>query len=244
MSVLRVIIADDEPLARNKLERLVESDGRLSLIGVASTGTEAIKLIDSEKPDLVFLDIKMPGATGIQVVERIREIPEIIFTTAFDEYAVTAFELQAIDYLLKPFSRKRFTAAVDRLDKPLGRLQTRVSAALSTDPIEQIFIRERGRMIVVSVESIVRIEAADDYAEVFTESSRHLVRLRMKHLAQRLDQRRFVRIHRSSIVNMTVVEEIASCGNGRYEVVLSDGSTCIASRSGASRLRDIIARSH
>ena len=237
MSQLSVVIAEDEPLARDKLRRLIAAEPNLSLIGEAVNGTDAISMIDELVPDLVFLDIKMPGATGIQVAQTVRHKPYVIFTTAFDEFAVTAFELHAIDYLLKPFARTRFRDAVSRIDSERHPLGERIASAVEEPPLRQLFVRDRKRLITIPVDTISRIEAADDYAEVFSAAGKHLVRIRLKLLEQRLDPTRFVRIHRSMIVNLDRVSEISSCGNGRYEVVLDDGTLCTASRTGAAKLR-------
>ena len=237
MTQLRIVIADDEPLARAKLQRLVADHDQLDEVGIARTGPEAIEAIDRLKPDVIFLDIRMPGATGLEVVEKITHKPRIVFTTAYDEFAVTAFELQAIDYLLKPFGKKRFTQTIDRILELGAPDVTRVRDGFVEGHLKQLFVQERGRLKTIPVSSILRISGARDYAEVTSQHGKHLLSVRMKNLIERLDPTLFIRIHRSTIVNMSFVEEIVSCGNGRYDVTMSDGLVCSASRSGAALLR-------
>ncbi len=240
MSLYRTVVVDDEPLAREKLRKLIEQHDTLEYVAEAENGVEAVEVIDSMSPDLVFLDIRMPGLSGLEVLERIVHQPHVIFTTAFEEFAVTAFELQALDYLLKPFGKRRFDLALSRLTSPPLSSPDRVRAAMGSEPIRQLFVRERGRIRSIMANDIVRIEAADDYAEIFTGQSSHLMATRMKSLADRLDPTRFVRIHRSTIVNLTSIDEVESCGNGRYEVRMLDGTVLVASRSGAALLRAAI----
>lgn len=235
-----VLIVDDEPLARSKLQRLVAGHDHLIEVGTASTGTEALEKIDGLNPEIIFLDIRMPGASGIEVVEKMIHRPHIVFTTAYDEFAVTAFELQAVDYLLKPFGKSRFTKAVERVLRYAAADSDRLSASLQNSTLDRLYVRERGRVKAIDVKDISKINGAGDYAEIVAPSGKHLVNVRMKSLAERLDNAQFIRIHRSTIVNIDQVAEIEAVGNGRYEVTLRDGSSCTASRSGATNLRKII----
>lgn len=242
MTTFRVLIADDEPLARDQLERLIQRHEALELVASAASGTDAIRKIDATKPDVVFLDIQMPDATGLDVVRRIAHRPQVVFTTAYQQFAVTAFELQALDYLLKPFGRRRFDRAVKRLleQGPLREPQA-LESSLANDPLEHLFVRERGVTRRVYVGSIVRIEAAGDYARIVTgDGDSHLLSVRMKNLEARLDPSRFVRVHRSAIVNAERIDQFSDAGNGRRVLTLSDGSTCTASRSGVARLREVL----
>ena len=238
-----VLIADDEPPARDVLTRLVRRDERLDLVASVANGPDAIRQIDKTKPDLVFLDIKMPGATGIEVARRIKHKPVIVFTTAYDEYAVTAFELQALDYLLKPFGRRRFQRAVDRIFEtgfPSSAARTDgIDWASQTEPLSRIFVRENHRTRSIPVGSIIRIDAADDYVRVVAQGyPAALVAVRMRQLEEQLDPGSLVRIHRSTIVHIDHVDQIIDIGNGRRELILSDGSRCRASRAGVSRLAE------
>lgn len=242
MSAYRCIIVDDEQLARESLKRLVARSAHLDLVGEADDGESAVGLANQVRPDLVFLDIRMPGLSGLEVATRLPAESNIIFTTAYDEFAVTAFELQALDYLLKPFGPRRFQQAVERLvDRDVDPdRKARVRSALSDAPLSRLFVRERGRLISVPVASITHIMAADDYAELVTGEGTHLMSVRMQDLENRLDGTRFVRIHRSVIVNLDYMVETAPCGNGRWEVTLRDGTTLSSSRSGAARLRETL----
>ena len=241
MRVFTAVVVDDEPLARESLRRLIESDERVKLVGAAKNGAEAIEIIEEQQPDVAFLDIMMPGITGLEVASAIGRQTQVIFTTAFEDFAVTAFELRALDYLLKPFGKRRFLKAVDRLTESSASANRAAenSNTVDTNAVEQLFVRERNRVLAIPVDSIVRIQAADDYAEVITDTSTHLLRVTMKQLGDQLNAAVFIRIHRSTIVNLRYVNEIVSCGNGRYEVLLSDGFVAVASRTGAARLRQI-----
>ena len=239
MKTYRVLIAEDEPLSRQQLEHLVLRHDRLELIASVANGSDAIARIDAMKPDAVFLDIRMPGTSGIEVVRRMRHRPYVVFTTAYDEFAVTAFELQALDYLLKPFGPRRFERAVDRLLKhEVTAYDLRIQSGLERTPVEQLFVRDGRRMQRVDVATIVRVEAADDYSCVVTnDGSRLLVNVRMKAMESRLDPTRFVRVHRSTIVSINHIEEVVNVGSGRAELRMQDGSRWAASRSGLERLR-------
>ena len=240
MKRISTVIVDDEPLALQQLRGLVQNHDRLELVGEASDGIQAVKVIQEVQPELVFLDIRMPGKSGLEVVEALSHDPRIIFTTAYEEFAVVAFELQALDYLLKPFGRRRFEQAVSRLASEADDMVGRVRSVVNDEPLRRLFVRDRGKVRQVPVDEIRRIEAADDYANIYTASSNHLISCRMKMLERVLDSTVFVRVHRSTIVNLNFVREMASCGNGRYEITMDDDEILKASRSGAARLRDLI----
>ena len=233
-------VVDDEPLARSRLKQLVEGHSRLQWAGEARNGEDAIELINTLQPDLVFLDIRMPGISGLEVIEHLVHRPHIVFTTAYEQFAVTAFELQALDYLLKPFGKRRFDKAVERLTPGSSKLATRLEAALGKSSLSQLFVRERGRLKAVATDSIMRIAAADDYAELICTSSTHLMSIRMKDLENRLDPTKFVRIHRSWIINVGWIDEVEPCGNGRHEIRMKDGVVLESSRTGAGKLRSIL----
>jgi two-component system LytT family response regulator len=202
-------------------------------------------MIDEMKPDLVFLDIEMPGMTGIDVLSRITHDPAIVFTTAYDRYAVTAFELEALDYLLKPFGAKRLATALDRVKKSLGdpgnaSVAERARAALeSREPFSRIFVRDRGRIIPIPVDGIDRLEAEDDYVGVHAGGKRYLVYLTMSEFEARLDPQRFVRIHRSHIVNLDKVAAFLPEDGGRLSIEMKDGTKLSASRTRSRELRHL-----
>ena len=245
--MLSAYIADNEPLARRTLRELLAELPDVTCIGEAADGTAALRDLDTLPPTLVFMDIRMSGLDGIEVIRRCRVPHRVVFTTAFDRYAVTAFELHAVDYLLKPFGRERLLAAVARVrswGEPGGHaagLAGLAKAATATEsaPLERLFVRERGAIVPIPVESIVRLEARDDYVAVHLAGARHLVHVTMQDLLPRLDPRRFVRIHRSHAVNWGWVRAIVPGPPGRMVVVLADGSRIAASRERSRELRGL-----
>lgn len=258
--IVRVLIADDELLGRQRLEDLLRLEPGVEIVGSVDSGTAAIEAIRTLRPDLVFLDVQMPGATGIEVVRAVGvdRMPATIFVTAFDRHAVEAFELAAADYLVKPFDDERFEQAfrrarrlleleqVDRLrDQLLSVLQQPVVP--STPPVvtpregeagagtprylERIAVEMRGKLRVIPVSSIDFITASGPYAELHVEGRRHLLRETMQALEDRLDPGRFFRIHRSAIVRIDLVDTLLRGAGGDYEVQLKDGTRLRVSRS-------------
>jgi len=241
----RVVIADDEPLAIQQLRTFLDPVDWVNLVGEATNGPDAIQAIDTLKPDLVFLDIRMPGASGLQVVEQINHEPYLIFTTAYDRYAVTAFELQALDYLLKPFGKLRFNAALDRAREALSApmvLKERSRYAFNASgsgPLTRLFVRTQRRIMPIVVDEIVRLEAHDDYVMLHLENERYLVNVRMKEFEKRLDQR-FARVHRSHIVNLDYIVSLEAYDERRIQIQLKKGKRIIASRAGSKLLRELV----
>jgi two-component system, LytTR family, response regulator len=243
--MITAIIADDEPLARKQLRDLAAEVPWLNCVGEATDGMEAVATVNAHQPDLIFLDIQMPGMSGLEVLEHLAHRPAVIFTTAYDKYAVAAFELQALDYLLKPFGRARFRAAVDRVRGVLGEddrqsvAERSRSALTATLPISRLFVRERGRILPLPVSQVEWIEARDDYVGLHTGGHRHLVHLTMNELERMLDPHAFIRIHRCHIVNLDFIATISTRNPTRLEVVMADGTALIASRARAKLLRDL-----
>ena len=241
----RALIVEDERISRERLRELLEHVEWIECVGEAADGISALRMIDEMHPDLVFLDIEMPGMTGIEVLSRITHDPAIVFTTAYDRYAVTAFELEALDYLLKPFGSKRLAAALERVRKNLDgggepSVAERARAALgSREPFSRIFVRDRGRIIPIAVDGIDRLEAEDDYVGVHSGGKRYLVYLTMSEFEARLDPQRFVRIHRSHIVNLDKVAAFLPEDGGRLSIEMKDGTKLNASRTRARELRHL-----
>jgi two-component system, LytTR family, response regulator len=242
-STLSVLVCEDEPLARLHLRELIEATPGLSWIGEASDGATAVTLINRLKPSLIFLDIRMPEFDGLQVLERLIHRPAVIFTTAYDLHAVQAFELGAVDYLLKPFGPDRFATAVQRAfristaverDAPLVE---RVQATRGT--MSRVFVRDRGRIVPIPVHEIERLEAEDDYVGIVVRGRRHLLTITLAGLLEKLDARRFVRIHRSHAVNLDFVASMVPFDAGRLSVELRDGTRLTASRAGTQLLRTL-----
>jgi two-component system LytT family response regulator len=240
-----ILVADDEPLARRTLCAQLRDLGCTGTIYEAGDGEAAVAVANRERPDLVFLDIVMPGATGLEVLERLEHLPKIIFTTAHDQYAVTAFELGALDYLLKPFGR-------DRLERVLSRVRqvsfaereplidrARRTLQPSRPALSKIFVRDGNRILPLALEDIERVQGADDFVTIVTAAKHHLVSVRLSDLEHHLDGKQFLRIHRSHLVNLEHVASIQRCDTARFEVVMKSGTRITASRAGSKRLRDL-----
>ena len=239
--LLRAVIVDDEPLARQRLRMLLEADPDVEVVGECGDGLDALSLVEREHPDLVFLDVQIPRLDGFAVVERLgpRSAPLVVFVTAHDRYALKAFEVQAFDYLLKPFDRERF-------DQCLGRAKVRVAGgkAAGNDLLtllrdfqpralapERLMVRSRGRILFLRVEDIDWIGADRNYLEIHAGRAVHRMRGCIATLAQRLEARRFVRVHRSLIVNLERISEIQPWFHGGRILILRDGTRLVASRA-------------
>ena len=239
---IRTMIAEDEPLARAKLVELVRGEADLELVAEAADGDEAARLLDEAKPDLLFLDVRMPGRSGIAVLESTEHRPAVVFTTAYDHYALAAFELAAVDYLLKPFGTERFRAALQRVRTALAAPLTDVPRLREVDegkPLTRIFVRDGASIRPVAVSGILRLEAHDDYVAAFVEKRKYLLNVSMQELEDRLSEEQFVRVHRSHIVNLDHVRAIHSHDAARMLVEMQDGTQIIASRTGSARLRKL-----
>ena len=258
---LRVLIVDDELLARQRLEDLLEGREQVEVIAMVDNGEAAVEAIRSRAPDLIFLDVQMPGLNGLDVVKEVgpKKMPVTIFVTAYDEYALNAFDLAALDYLLKPFDDDRFEQAFARAKErvnlqEVGAAKNRLLALLqegeepspdkkeveaeSTDHLERIAVEGRGHVRVVSVEQIDYITASGPYIELHTGEETHLIRERMKTLEKRLNPRRFFRVHRSVIVKLECIESLLHKAGGKYAVQLKDGTHLKVSRSRREELEE------
>jgi two-component system LytT family response regulator len=250
----RVLIADDEPLARERLRMLLAGQTWLQIVAECQNGTEAIEAIDRLHPDLVFLDVQMPGATGFEVIEAVRpdRMPLIVFVTAFDKYALRAFDVHALDYLLKPFDRERFGQSLARARQQLerpgnGDLERRLLALVqdlrAAPRLERFVIKSGGRVVFVRADEIDWIEAAGNYVKLHVGRDAHLFRETMSTLESRLDPDTFFRIHRSHIVNIERVKELQPWFNGEYVVFLRSGTRLTLSRGYREKLQERIGRS-
>ncbi|HSC29618.1 MAG TPA: response regulator [Vicinamibacterales bacterium] len=247
---LRALVVDDEPVARRKLRMLLEGEPSVQVVGECEDGGAAVDAIREQRPDVVFLDIQMPGLDGFDVVEALEpdEQPAIVFVTAYDRYAVRAFEIHAVDYLLKPFERARLRKTIERLvSRTNGRdAGRRVQAAVETvrrhQPLRRVLVKAAGRIYAVRVEDVEAIEAAGHYLEVRTSSAAHLIRESIGTLAQRLDASRFVRIHRSTIVNVDRIRDLQPAFHGEFVVTLHSGRRLRCSRTYAAGLTEALGR--
>jgi two-component system LytT family response regulator len=235
MPRIRVMIVDDEPLARTSVVALLRKDPDVEVVGECGSGTEALEAIPTIRPDLVFLDIQMPGCDGFDVLERLGSATPkaVVFVTAYDQYALKAFEASAVDYLLKPFDNARFAKALDRA-KAIVRDHKGQNA--------NIIVKSAGRVTVVKTNEIEWIEAADYYASLHVKGKTHLLRRTLAELEADLDASMFCRIHRSTIVNLDHVAELELDSNGEYEVILRDQTRLRLSRSHREQLQTRLRR--
>ena len=239
-----VLIADDEPLARRTLREHLRNLGWSGPIHEAHDGKTAITLANSQRPDLVFLDIVMPGATGLEVLNQLDYEPKVIFTTAYDQYAVTAFELGALDYLLKPFGRDRLERVVHRAQAALNGssapLLARARESLQqARTLSKIFVRDGNRIVPIPLANIERAQGADDYVTICTPAKEYLVSIRLSDLETHLEKANFLRIHRSHLINLEYVTALEPYDAARVQVVMKSGAQIVASRTGSKRLRDL-----
>lgn len=243
----RALIVEDEPLARKTLRDMLADCEWLEIVGEAADGLTAVEQVNELKPDLVFLDINLPELSGLGALKRFTHEPAVIFTTAHDRHAIAAFELAALDYLLKPFGRVRLQQALARAREALERDGPRPGLADTRSalagmggegPLERILIRDGGRIVPVAVRDIERVEAEGDYAAVRAKGKTLLVNLPLGDFEARLDPARFVRVHRSHLVNLDFVDAIEPFDNSQLLVKMRDGVKITASRAASKRLRE------
>jgi two-component system LytT family response regulator len=241
---LRVLIVDDEPLARAVLREYLAAHPDLALVGECANGFDAVKAIAELAPDLVLLDIQMPKLDGFEVVELAGCAPRYIFVTAFDQYAIKAFEVHAVDYLLKPFSQQRFDQALAHARGGIGAPDAAGpmlgAAALRRQPLERVLIRDGARVHIVAAGDIDFIEAQDDYVQIHAAGKTYLKHQRLSELESQLDPAAFLRIHRSYILNIARISRIEASGKDSHAALLMDGSRIPISRSGYQKVRDLI----
>lgn len=256
-ALVRAVIVDDEPAARRGVRLLLERDGGVEIVGEAAGGAEAIELLRREKPDVAFLDVQMPGCDGFGVLGKFApaELPAIVFVTAYDEHALRAFEFNAVDYLLKPYDDARFAAALARAKEEVRRRQTdSVNSQLTQlldylrqnagamAPVrdetagDRILVKSSGEIFFLKADEIDWIEAEGDYMKFHVAGRAHLMRETMARLEARLDPKRFVRIHRSTIVNIDRLRKLTPSFAGEYAVVLHDGTKLKLSRGYHERI--------
>lgn len=252
---IRALIVDDEPLARERVRTLLAKETDVTIVGECANGCEAIEAIERDAPDLVFLDVQMPELDGFGVLENVeaKRLPVVIFVTAYDEYAVRAFEVHALDYILKPFDRERFRDALDRARREIARaaangggLDKKLLALLGElqdrkRRLERIVIRSGGRVSFLRTDEVDWIEAAGNYVELHVGKDSHLLRETMNKLESRLDTKRFLRIHRRLIVNVERIKQLEGVTHGEYLVVLKDGTRLSSSRGYREGLQRLLA---
>ena len=254
MKKIKVLVADDEPLARERLSGLLGQEPDIEVVGQARDGEEAVTAIHDDSPDLVFLDVQMPQMSGFDVIEAVGsdKMPPVIFVTAYDQHALKAFQVRALDYLLKPFDRERFRDALSRARKQLERDENgdlgRRLLALVKDlrrdqpKSDRLVVKSGGRLFFLRTDEIDWVEAAGNYVRLHVGPGSHLLRETMNAIEGRLDPEKFFRIHRSRIVNMERIQELQPWLNGEYAVLLRTGTRLTLSRGYREKLQDRLGR--
>ena len=241
----RAVIVDDEELARRVLRELLRAHNEVEVVAECPNGFEAVKVVAELKPDLLFLDVQMPKLDGFEVLELIGEGPAVIFVTAYDQYALRAFEAHAVDYLLKPFGADRLKVALERTKERLGgKLPPPAELAAAARPpaqyLERIVVKDGSRVHIIPVSKLDYAEAQDDYVALAVEGKKHLKQQTLSNLEKALDPERFLRIHRSYIVNLDRLGKVEPYGKDTHVVILTTGTQLPVSRSGYARLREIL----
>ncbi|MGE0362389.1 MAG: LytR/AlgR family response regulator transcription factor [Vicinamibacterales bacterium] len=250
MTKIRTMVVDDETMARERIVGLLQQEKDIELIGQCADGQQAVDAIQHQQPDLVFLDVQMPACDGFGVIEKVgaEKMPAVVFVTAYDEYALKAFEVHALDYLLKPFGRDRFQQTLQharshverRRAGDLGKRLMALVQDIKPEPqrLDRLVVKSGGRVFFLRTDDIVWIEAAGNYVRLHLGEDSHLFRETMNGMEARLDPRRFVRIHRSRIVNSDRIKELQPWFNGEYVVILQNGTRLTLSRGYREKLQE------
>lgn len=243
---MKVIIIDDEPLARSVVKEYLQKYPQLELWQECNDGLEGLKAIQEHNPDLIFLDIQMPKINGFEMLELLDQPPAVIFTTAFDEYAIKAFEAHAVDYLLKPFSQERFDKAIEKVMAQKNISPEKITqelletAAQSPSQSQRIVVKNGSKIKIIPVQEVFYLEAADDYVKIHTKEGYFLKNKTMNHFEQSLDQQHFVRSHRSYIINIQQITRIDPYEKDNHVAILRSGAKVPVSRNGYVRLRQVL----
>ncbi len=245
---IKTVIVDDEVPARKIIREFLQAHPEIEIVADCRNAHEALPIVEKYKPDLMFLDIQMPEINGFELLEMLHERPQIIFCTAYDKYAIQAFEVNAVDYLLKPFDQDRFDMALEKVKQNLLR------PGQSVDATEQLLrhlnqqqtyqdrflIKQTGRIIIINSHEIIYFEAMEDYVNIHTTKEAYLIQQSLTNLEKRLDPQQFIRVHRSSIVNIDYIKEIDTASSGRFHLFLKNGEMIHVSRTGAKQLKRFI----
>lgn len=242
----KVLLIDDEPLARDLVRAFLNDFPEIEIIGECADGFQALKTIQELNPDLIFLDVQMPKLTGFELLEVLDHPPLVIFATAYDQFAIRAFENNAIDYLLKPFSKERFASA---LNKALERINNKAqeqekvqklikSPEVLEHAVERIVVKNGSKVKVLPVESLIYLEAQDDYVMIYNQEGKFLKQQTMKFFEEQLDSNKFIRIHRSYIVNIEQIAQIEPYEKDSYRLILKNKASIPISRTGYSKLKE------
>lgn len=246
MSKIRTLIIDDEQLAREIIKSYLTSAEDIEIVGECSDGFEGFKQIYELKPDLVFLDVMMPKLTGFEMLELLDDLPVIIFSTAYDEYAIKAFEKNAVDYLLKPYAQQRFTEALDKARQkvsavsPNDGLKAVLQDHQESEQLTRIAVKTGAKINIIGIDKLRYLEAMDDYVKLHTQDGVFLKQNTMKYFEARLPERDFARIHRSFILRVKELSKLELMGKDSHVAILHDGTELAVSRSGYSRLKELL----
>jgi two-component system LytT family response regulator len=245
--MIRALIIDDEPLGRERIRMLLATHPQVQIVGECADGRSAVEAIRAHKPDLVFLDIRMPELDGFEVLEALGRaaLPHVVFVTAFDEYAIRAFEVNAVDYLLKPVDPVRLAQSIERVERSSGEdADERVLAVLELmrrpEHRSRVVVRDNRGAFFLATADIAWLEAAGNYVRVHANGKSYLLRETLKDLEATLDPERFVRVHRSAVVNLDAIERVEPWKRGEYAVLLRDGTRLVSSRTFGSAFRALL----
>lgn len=242
--MIRTIIIDDEPLAAGIIQEFLMQFPQFEVVEVCQDGFQGLKAINHHKPDLIFLDVQMPKITGFEMLELLDEPPAVIFTTAFDQYALKAFDARAMDYLLKPFSESRFKQAINRflgsrgMDQEIGDIKE--NRAYLAEKSNRLVVRVKNDIKIIPITDVIYFEADDDYVTIHTPSGKYLKKMTMKNLEESLDSAKFARVHRSFIINLNGITGIEPYERDTYLVKLRAGEQIPVSKTGYARLRQVL----
>lgn len=241
MNTIKAIIIDDEPLSCQLLQEMLRKHPEVEIIAVCHDGFSGLKEINLQKPELIFLDIQMPKITGIEMLELLENPPKVIFTTAYDEYAIKAFEVNAVDYLLKPYAPERLAAALEKIKTKSSNTPTESGRPLATaESAARIVVKEGSSIKVIPVRDVMYLEAASDYVKVFTKEKYYLKHGTMHHFEEVLSPSNFIRIHRSYLMNSEYINKVELYEKGGHCVILKDNTVLPVSKSGYARLKDFL----
>lgn len=242
--MIKILLIDDEPLACDLVQEYLQEYAEVEIVGRCHDGFEGLKAINEHQPDLVFLDVQMPKISGFEMLELLDEPPAVIFATAFDEYAIQAFEQNAVDYLLKPFSKERFDKAVqkflDRQQAPPEKVKKVVEEATQTANQNRVVIKDGAKIRIISVKDIIRLEADDDYVKIFTTQGNFMKKKTLTHFEKTLTQDVFVRVHRSHLLNISHISRIDPYEKNSHLALLKDNTRVPISRSGYQLLKGVL----
>jgi two-component system LytT family response regulator len=239
--MIKTLIIDDEPLAASIVQEFLADFPQFELVAVCQNGFQGLKAIQEHEPDLIFLDVQMPKITGFEMLELLEEPPAVIFTTAFDQYAIKAFDAMAIDYLLKPFSQARFAQAIDKfLAQQGGAEESKQKLNELAEKRNRLVVRVKNEIKIIPTHEVSFFEAEDDYIAIHTASGKYLKKMTMKSLEDALDPLKFVRVHRSYLISLNEITKIEPYERDNYLVLLRSGKKVPVSKTGYSRLRQVL----